>query len=143
MTGEANTGFAGRYGALLARLLFAPILIGYAFLKVRALMGSVQADALQNFPMTQVLLYLTIGLELVGGVLIVVGFRTRLAAVVLAVFFLGVTALMVPLLGAAGGMGATYLDQIVKNLAFIGGLVLLALHGPGPISIDHRRLRMR
>jgi putative oxidoreductase len=136
-------GPVARYGPLLARVLFAPLLLGYAILKVRALMGSVQADALQGFPLTQLVLYLTIAIEFVGGVLILIGFKARVAAAVLAVFFLGVTSLMVPMLGAPGGMGAAYFDQILKNLAFIAGLVLLAVHGAGPVSIDHRRAQAR
>lgn len=132
---------AGRYGPLLARLLFAPLLIGYAVLKVRALMGSVQADALQGFPVAQLALYATIAIEFIGGVMIVIGYRTRLAAAVLVVLYLGVTSLMVPQIATPGGLGAAYFDQILKNLAFVGGLLLLAVHGAGPLSIDHRLAR--
>jgi len=45
------------------------------------------------------------------------------------------------MIGAPGGMGMAYVDQIVKNLAFIGGLVMLAVHGAGPVSLDARRER--
>jgi uncharacterized membrane protein YphA (DoxX/SURF4 family) len=45
------------------------------------------------------------------------------------------------MIGAQGGLGMAYVDQIVKNLAFIGGLLLLAVHGAGPISLDARRER--
>ena len=141
MIGSADrpAGVVARYGPLLARILFAPVLIGYSLLKIRALMGSVQADMLQSFPLTQLLVYLTVAIELIGGVLIVIGWKTRAAAAVLALFYAGVALLMVPYLGAAGGMGAAYLDQILKYLAFIGGLVLLAVHGAGPISLDARQ----
>jgi putative oxidoreductase len=138
---EQRTGLLERHGPLVARLMFAPILIGYAGMKVRALMGSVQADALQAFPMAQVALYITILIEFAGGLMLVLGYRTRLAAGVLVVFFLGVTALMVPMVGTPGGLGMAYVDQIVKNLAFVGGLLLLAVHGAGPISLDAQRER--
>jgi uncharacterized membrane protein YphA (DoxX/SURF4 family) len=65
----------------------------------------------------------------------------RLAAAALIVLFTGVTGLMLPMIGAPGGMGMAYVDQIVKNLAFIGGLVMLAVHGAGPVSLDARRER--
>lgn len=135
---EQRSGVVARYSPLVARLLFAPILIGYAAMKVRALMGSVQADAIQAFPVAQVALYVTILIEFAGGLMLVLGYRTRFAAGVLVVFFLGVTSLMVPMIGAQGGLGMAYVDQIVKNLAFIGGLLLLAVHGAGPISLDAR-----
>jgi putative oxidoreductase len=143
MSAGNEGGKVARYGPLLARLLFAPVLIGFAALKVRALMGSVQADMLQSFPMTQILLYVTIAIELFGGAMVVLGWKTRAAAIVLALFYVGVSLLMVPFLGAADGAGAAYLDQILRNLALIGGLVLLAVHGAGPISLDARRLRSK
>lgn len=136
---EPRGSFLARYGTLVARLLFAPLLLGYAAMKVRALMGSVQADALQSFPMAQVALYLTILVEFAGGMMLVLGYRTRLAAAAVIVLFVGVTALMLPMVGAPGGMGMAYVDQIIKNLAFIGGLMLLAVHGAGPVSLDARR----
>jgi putative oxidoreductase len=138
---EPRSGFLVRYGTLIARLLFAPLLLGYAVMKVRALMGSVQADALQSFPVAQVALYLTIFVEFAGGMMLVLGYRTRLAAAALIVLFIGVTGLMLPMIGAPGGMGMAYVDQIVKNLAFIGGLVMLAVHGAGPVSLDAWRGR--
>ncbi|MEI6321278.1 MAG: DoxX family protein [Pseudomonadota bacterium] len=138
---ESRSGLLARYGTLIARLLFAPLLLGYAAMKVRALMGSVQADALQSFPVAQVALYLTILVEFAGGMMLVLGYRTRLAAAALIVLFIGVTGLMLPMIGAPGGMGMAYVDQIVKNLAFIGGLVMLAVHGAGPVSLDARRER--
>jgi len=138
---ESRSGFLARYGTLIARLLFAPLLLGYAVMKVRALMGSVQADALQSFPVAQVALYLTIFVEFAGGMMLVLGYRTRLAAAALIVLFTGVTGLMLPMIGAPGGMGMACVDQIVKNLAFIGGLVMLAVHGAGPVSLDARHER--
>ena len=143
---QLRNGFLARYGALIGRLLFAPLLLGYAALKVRALMGSVQADALQSFPVAQIALYLTILVEFAGGMMLVLGYRTRLAAAALIVLFAGVTGLMLPMIGAPGGMGMAYVDQIMKNLAFIGGLVMLAVHGAGPVSLDawrERRLAVR
>jgi putative oxidoreductase len=141
MSAPAGTGYWQRYGPMWARVCFSPLLIGYAVYKIRALMGSEQADVLQNFPVTQAMVYLTVAIELLGGIAVLLGFKTRIAASILVVFFLGVTALMVPQLSAPGGIGAVYLDQMFKNLAFIGGLLLLAIHGPGPISIDHRLAR--
>ena len=73
---QLRNGFLARYGALIGRLLFAPLLLGYAALKVRALMGSVQADALQSFPVAQVALYLTILVEFAGGMMLVLGYRS-------------------------------------------------------------------
>ncbi len=142
MSARAEGGFWQRYGPLFARLLLVPLLLAYGVLKVRALMGSQQADMLQHFPITAFFVYLTIVLEIVGGVLLLVGYKTRVAAAVLAVFFFAVALLNVPQIAMSGGIGASYFDQMLKQFAFVGGLILLALHGAGPVSVDHR-LRMR
>ena len=53
-----------RWIPLLARTAFAPLLLTYAALKIRTLSGSVTADMLQNFTLTQFVVYLTVAIEL-------------------------------------------------------------------------------
>ncbi|MGH8759211.1 MAG: DoxX family protein, partial [Burkholderiales bacterium] len=80
-----------------------------------------------------ILLWPTILLEVGAGLLIVLGFQTRIAAALLAGFCLLTAALF----------HSHLVDQIqmimfLKNVTMAGGLVLLASVGPGPLSLDAR-----
>lgn len=81
------------------------------------------------------LLPLVIALEVLGAIAIIVGYRTRLAAILLA----GFTLLAGVLFHWAPG------DQVqgllfMKNVSIAGGFLFLAAHGAGAWSLDARRL---
>ena len=73
-------------------------------------------------------------LELVGGLAILVGFKTRIAAVALAVFTIAAT-----LIAHTNLADQIQLLMFMKNLAVTGGLLVLASFGAGSLSIDARR----
>jgi len=77
--------------------------------------------------------------EVVGPVLLIIGFFTRTAAVALFIF----TALTIyffhPFWALEGAQAAMQQIQALKNLAIMGGLLVLAAHGPGRHSIDGRQ----
>ena len=72
--------------------------------------------------------------ELLGGLAILVGFQTRIAAWVLAVFTVA-TALVAHIDWA----DQMQMIHFLKNLAIAGGFLLLASSGAGAYSIDARR----
>ncbi len=79
------------------------------------------------------LLPLVIALEIVGGLMVIVGFKVNWAAYALAAFTL--------LAGVI--FHNNFADQMqsilfMKNLAISGGLMLLALHGAGELSLDKK-----
>jgi len=132
-------GWRACWVPLIARMACAPLLLTYAALKIRVLAGGVTADLLQQFTFTQLVVYVTVLVELAGGLLLVLGLYTRVAAGVLTGFFLMLTLLMLPYALTGGEGAASYLDQMLKNVAIAGGLLLVALHGAGTLSLDHWR----
>jgi putative oxidoreductase len=80
------------------------------------------------------LLPLVIALEIVGAAAIIVGFRTRIAAVLLAGFSI-VAALLFH--WQPGDQMQSIL--LMKNLAIAGGFLILAARGAGAWSLDARR----
>jgi putative oxidoreductase len=117
-------------GRVLLSILF--IIAGYG--KLTAIAGTAGWFGSIGLPLPTVTAVAAGLVELVGGLAILVGFKTRIAAVVLALFVLGATA-------------AAHLDfsqagnalMVQKNLGLIGGLLLLAVLSAGPLSIDGRR----
>jgi putative oxidoreductase len=82
------------------------------------------------------LLPVVIATEIVGAIAIVLGWKTRVAASLLA----GFTLL------AAFIFHSNFHDQIqmimfLKNVSITGGLLLLAVNGAGPLSVDRRIAR--
>ena len=80
------------------------------------------------------LLPLVIVLEVVGGLLLMLGWHTRLTAFLLAGFTLLATLIFHSNLG-----DQTQMLFFMKNLSIAGGLLLVVSHGAGPYSIDNRQ----
>ncbi len=80
------------------------------------------------------LLPLVIALEIGGAIAIIVGWRTRLVALLLAGFSVMAAAIFHHSPG--DNMQAIL---FMKNLAIAGGFLLLVAHGPGAWSLDARR----
>jgi putative oxidoreductase len=79
------------------------------------------------------LLPVVIATEALGAIAIIVGWQTRVAALLLA----GYTLL------AALIFHSNFADQIemimfLKNVSIAGGFLLLVVHGAGPLSLDRR-----
>jgi putative oxidoreductase len=82
------------------------------------------------------LLPLVIATELAGGILIVLGLWTRLAALALAGF-----TVLAALLFHANFADPMQTILFMKNLAIAGAFLVLVARGAGPLSIDARRVR--
>lgn len=125
---------------LVGRILLAAIFIPAGFGKLTAIAGTAGYFGSLGLPAPTAVAVLVGLLELVGGLLIVVGFQTRLAAIALAVFT--VAAGFVGHFGQ-GGADATLVMMnqaaFMKNLAIAGGFLVLAAAGAGAYSVDGRR----
>jgi putative oxidoreductase len=80
------------------------------------------------------LLPLVIVLEVAGGLLLMLGWHTRLTAFLLAGFTLLATLIFHSNLG-----DQTQMLFFMKNLSIAGGLLLVVSHGAGAYSIDNRQ----
>lgn len=84
-----------------------------------------------GFQLTVPLLAFAIGLEALGGALLIVGFKTRAAAFSLAVWLSAITVIVYGNLSIE-----TNRMFAVANLAIISALLMLFAHGAGRGSID-------
>jgi putative oxidoreductase len=119
---------------LAGRALLSAIFILAGFGKLTAIGATAGWFGSLGFPLPTVVVVLVGLLELLGGIAILIGFQTRIAAIALAIFTLAATAVA----------HLDFADQVQflffqKNLAIAGGLFVLAVFGAGALSVDAKR----
>ncbi|MHB1512578.1 MAG: DoxX family protein [Acidiferrobacter sp.] len=123
---------------LIGRVLLALIFVFAALGKIEDYEGTRLYMVSHGLPGG--LLPFVIALELAGGLAVIAGLWTRIAASLLALFSITAIAIFHHSL-------ATINDQVVMlaETSFTGGLIVLAVHGPGCLSLDAflRRARTR
>jgi putative oxidoreductase len=83
----------------------------------------------------KVVAYAVAATDLVGGLMILVGFKARWAALALFVFT-GLTIFFAhPFWAMQGAARAANQAHALKNLAIMGALLMIAAHGPGRYSV--------
>jgi putative oxidoreductase len=94
----------------------------------------------QGVPLAEIAVPLSGVLALAGGLSVLLGYRVRLGAWLLILFLVPVTLTMHNFWAAADPMAAKMQQAMfMKNVALIGGALLLAHFGAGPWSLDARR----
>jgi putative oxidoreductase len=81
-----------------------------------------------------ILLVLTIVVELLGGLMLVFGWHAELAALIMFLYMIPVTLIF------HVSTGQTI--EWAKNLAIMGGLLMIAVYGPGGFSLGSRETRI-
>ncbi|HZP13146.1 MAG TPA: DoxX family protein [Nevskiaceae bacterium] len=119
---------------LTGRILISAIFLVSGFGKISQYAGTQAFMASAGVPGS--LLPLVIALEIGGALAIIVGYKTRWAAIALAGFSI-VSALI---------FHANFADQIqsimfLKNVAMAGGFLVIAARGAGTLSLDARAQR--
>ncbi len=125
--------------SLVGRWLLALLFVPAGFGKIAGFAGTAGYIASKGLPLPEVGAAVAIGVELVGGLALVAGFCTRWAALVLAAFTLVATYFF-------HAFWSVPVDQVMvqqlmffKNIAVVGGLLVLAAHGAGAWSVDAKR----
>jgi putative oxidoreductase len=119
------------WGLLVGRLLLAYLFIVAGFGKVVGFAGTAKYMASKGIPMVEVLLVGTIVIELIGGLMLAVGWKARWAAWAIFLFIIPATIIFHPVWADASQM-----IQFNKNLAIMGGMLYVAFMGPGRLSLD-------
>ena len=124
---------------LLGRILIAILFVPAGWGKIAGFAGTAGYIASKGLPMPEVLAGLAIVIELGLGLLLLVGFQARWAALGLALFI----AVITPLFHGYWAVDAAQVMQqkqaFFKNFAIVGGLLVLAAFGAGAWSLDGKR----
>lgn len=134
----ATTGAAQDSLALLGRVLIALLFVPAGFAKIGGFAGIVGYIGAVGLPLPQLGAVIAIVVELGLGLLLLVGYKTRIVSIVLAVFTVA-TAVFFHNFWAMPADKA-YINQLMffKNIAIAGGLLAIAALGAGRFSIDKK-----
>lgn len=95
--------------------------------------------ASQGAPAASILVPFSGLLAVLGGLSILLGYRARIGAWLIAIFLIGVTPLMHKFWGVTDPMMfQMQFVMFMKNVSMLGGALLIAHFGAGPWSLDAR-----
>jgi putative oxidoreductase len=121
-------------GRVLLAALFLPAGIG----KLTAFAGTVGYISSVGLPLPQAAAALAVTVEIVGGLALIAGYGTRVAAIGLALFTLVASYFFHPYWSLPADQQMIQHLLFFKNLAVVGGLLTLAAWGAGACSVDAR-----
>ncbi|WP_423595941.1 DoxX family protein [Roseateles sp. MS654] len=119
---------------LIGRLLMATIFLVSGFGKLMAPSGTIGYIASVGLPLPELAYAGALAAELGGGLMLVLGYRTRWVAAALVVFSVVSAVLFHNALGDQNQM-----FHFLKNLAMAGGLLQFIAFGGGTFSLDERK----
>ena len=127
---------------LIGRALIGIIYIASGVSKIPAYAATGQYMASEHMPMVPVLLPAAIIVEIVGGLGIVIGFKARISALILAAYSITATVIfnhfwtMPP-----GDMQQTVMHLFMSTIVMFGACLFIAGMGPGAFALDNAASR--
>ena len=119
---------------LIGRILLAVLFLLSGLSKLGNPAGTQGYIASAGLPFPVLAFVVSAVVEIGGGALLLIGYRTRLAAVALAIFTVAAAVFFHHAFGDQNQM-----IHFMKNLAITGGLLQVIAFGAGAFSLDNRR----
>ena len=118
--------------APVGRLLLAMMFVMSGFSKISNFAGT--QGYMEAMGVPGAVLPLAIALEVLGGLAIILGWKTKIASVALAGFCVVSAALF-----HNDFSNQSEMIMFMKNITIAGGFLLLVAHGPGAYALDNRK----
>ena len=125
--------------SLVGRALLALLFIPAGFSKIAGFAGTVGYIASKGVPLPEVAAALAIAIELGLGLLLLVGFQARWAALGIAIFTFVISFIFHNFWGVPAEQVMAQQQAFFKNIAVVGGLLMVVAFGPGGFSFDGKR----
>ena len=122
--------------ALAGRILLALIFIVSGWGKITGFAGTAGFIASKGMPLPEVMAAGAIAVEFLGGLALLAGFKARWAGLVIFLFMIPTTLIFHNPSGLTGQEAQGQMIHLMKNLAIMGGMLMVFAFGPGKYSID-------
>jgi putative oxidoreductase len=122
------------HAALIGRLFYSSLFIVYGYFKITAYAGTTAYMAGKGLPAPALAAVIAIIFELGGGLLMLVGYQTRMVALALAIYVL-----IAALIAHTNFADGNQISHFFKNMAIIGGSLAFVAFGAGRYSLDARK----
>jgi len=126
-----NISILQQLSAPVGRVLLASIFFMAGLSKITGYAGT--QGYMESMGVPGILLPLVIALEVIGGLAIILGFKTRLVAFALAGF-----SIVSAILFHADFSNQMQMTMFMKNISIAGGFLILVAQGPGAYALDNR-----
>lgn len=137
MSGSTSNVFA-----LVGRILMAFLFIPAGLSKLSGFDGAVGYAGSVGMPLPTIAVGIGLVIEVVGGLALLLGWGTRWAALILAFFTLVASFFFHAYWGLPADQASVQQLLFTKNVAVVGGLLVVAAFGAGALSVDGRKHRM-
>ena len=122
--------------SLIGRILLALLFIPSGFSKIGGFAATVGYIASKGVPLPELAAAAAIGVELGLGLLLLIGWQTRWAALGIALFTVVITFIFHNFWAVPAEQVVAQQQNFFKNMAAVGGLLTVAAWGAGAWSVD-------
>ena len=124
---------------LVGRILLALVFLVAGIRKLMAVAGTVGYFTKLGMPMPEIMVWVSIIIEIGGAALLIVGWQARRAAWLMILFVAIATLMAHRFWEFDAAQYANQMNHFLKNVAIIGGMLYIAVFGPGALSVDERQ----
>lgn len=132
------TDIINKFGPLLGRILLALIFLLSGIGKIGGFAGTAGYMASKGLPMVEVLLAITIVIEIGAALMLILGWKAKLGAAALFLWMIPVTILFHNFWAMPADQQMIQQIMFMKNLGLMGGMLYIMAFGSGPLSVDKK-----
>ncbi len=128
-------GTINQFGPLVGRILLSLIFLISGLGKIGGFAGTAGYMASKGLPMADVLLVITIVIEVGAALMIIAGYKARLGATALFLWMIPVTFIFHNFWAVPAAEQQIQQIMFMKNLGLMGGMLYIMAFGSGPMSV--------
>ncbi len=122
--------------SLVGRILIALLFLPAGLTKIAGFAGTVGYIASKGVPLPELCAAIAIAVEVLGGLALIVGFKTRYTALIVAGFTFVISFIFHNFWAVPADQMMMQQINFFKNMAVVGGLLGMAAWGAGAWSLD-------